>query len=57
MQDIRAERDGVRIEKMQLRASILMLVEVGISNKKVYEQEFERPFIKETESYYKQESN
>ena len=34
-----------------------MLVEVGISSKKVYEHEFERPFIRETESYYRQESN
>ena len=34
-----------------------MLVEVGVSSKKVYEVEFERPFIKQTEIYYKQESN
>ncbi len=42
---------------MQLRSAISMLVEVGVSSKKVYEVEFERTFIKETESYYRQESN
>jgi len=57
LSDIRAERDGHSIERSQLRLSISMLVEVGLSSKKVYEQEFEKPFIKETEEYYKAESN
>lgn len=34
-----------------------MLVEVGISSKKIYEQEFEKPFILETQNYYRLESN
>jgi Cullin family len=34
-----------------------MLVEVGISSKKIYEHEFEKVFINETINYYKQESN
>ena len=34
-----------------------MLVEVGMSNKKIYEVEFEKVFIQETENYYKVESN
>jgi len=34
-----------------------MLVEVGMNNKKIYESEFEKVFIQETENYYKVESN
>lgn len=34
-----------------------MLVEIGISSKKIYENEFEKLFIAETQSYYKIESN
>jgi len=34
-----------------------MLVEVGISSKKIYENEFEKVFIAETQSYYRMESN
>jgi len=34
-----------------------MLVEVGMQTKKVYENEFEKKFIEETEEYYHSESN
>ena len=34
-----------------------MLVEVGMSSKKIYETEFEKVFILETENYYRIESN
>ena len=34
-----------------------MLVEVGNGSKKIYEQEFEKLFIQETQNYYKVESN
>ena len=34
-----------------------MLVEVGIASKKIYENEFEKPFIAETQAYYRSESH
>jgi cullin 3 len=34
-----------------------MLVEVGITSKKLYEQEFEAPFIRETREFYHNYSN
>ena len=48
LSEIKKERDGGIVEITQLNASIRMLVEVGINNKKIYEQEFQRPFIQET---------
>jgi cullin 3 len=57
MQEIHKERDGQKIETTQLRQVIQMLVEVGISSKKIYESEFEQVFIAETQNYYRVESN
>ena len=55
--EIKKERDGGIVEITQLRQSIQMLVEIGISSKKIYEHEFEKVFIQETQSYYRLESN
>lgn len=57
MKEIRKERDGQKVETSHLRQAIRMLVEVGISQKKIYEEEFEKVFIAETEAYYRVESN
>jgi hypothetical protein len=57
LSEIKKERDGGIVEISQLRQSIQMLVEVGISNKKIYESEFEKKFIEETQHYYRNESN
>lgn len=35
--EVRKERDGEIVEITQLNASIRMLVEIGINNKKIYE--------------------
>ena len=55
--EIKIERDGGRIDPGQLRLAIQMLVEIGITSKKIYEAEFEKIFIQETQNYYKIESN
>ena len=52
LSEIRKEREGGIVEITQLRAAIQMLVEVGHPQKKIYEQEFEKPFITETQIYY-----
>ena len=54
--DVRQERNGLVIERSQTRQAILMLIEVGVHNKKIYEDEFERVLLKETADYYRAES-
>ncbi len=57
MAEIKKERDGGIVEITQIRQVIQMLVEIGLSNKKIYEHEFEKVFISETQNYYHVESN
>lgn len=42
---------------MQIRSAVHLLIEVGIHSRKIYEQEFELPFLAETAEFYHQESN
>lgn len=51
------EREGDMIDRTLLRKNITMLVEVGISSKKLYETEFEQPFLRETREFYRNYSN
>jgi len=70
LSEIKTERDGGIVDISQMRHTIQMLVELsgGVASnhnqiqnisvsKKLYEQEFERPFIAETQNYYRLESN
>jgi len=57
LQEIWLERDGNIVDRTLLRKNISMLVEVGISSKKLYEQEFEQPFIEQTREFYRNLSN
>ena len=65
--EIELERNGGIVETTQMRFTIQMLVELSSgsssnsqivsTSKKLYEHEFEKPFIVETQNYYRQESN
>jgi hypothetical protein len=57
LEEIRNERNGKVIEKMQIRSAVHLLIEVGVHNRKIYEQEFEAPLLQETMEYYRLESN
>jgi len=57
LDEIKKERDGGIVEVTQMRKVIQMLVEVGISSKKIYENEFEKLFVQETQAYYRGESH
>lgn len=57
LNEIWLERDGNIVDRTLLRKNISMLVEVGISSKKLYEQEFEQPFILQTREFYRNLSN
>jgi hypothetical protein len=48
--EIRDERNGKVIEKMQIRFAVHLLLEVGIHSRKIYEQEFEMPFLQRVQS-------
>lgn len=57
LREIQSEREGNIVDRVLLRQVISMLVEVGITSKKLYEQEFEAPFIRETKEFYHNYSN
>lgn len=54
---IEKERDGEVIERIYLSKCVQMFIEVGLQNKKIYEQEFETQLIQQTRDYYRIESN
>ena len=57
MYEIRREREGEIIEKTAIRAAVLMMTEVCINSRKLYEQEFEIVLLAETADYFRLESN
>lgn len=54
--EVRADRDGRVIEQGQVRAAVHMLLEVGVTNRKIYETEFESLLLQESADYYRAES-
>jgi cullin 3 len=57
LNEIQQEREGNIVDRTMLRSVITMLVDVGITSKKLYEQEFEGPFIRDTREFYHNYSN
>lgn len=57
LSEIERERNGETIERIYLQKVIEMLIEVGMSSKKIYEQEFEQNLVQQTRDYYRNESN
>ena len=57
LSEIERERNGETIERIYVQKVIEMLIEVGMSSKKIYEQEFESLLIAKTREYYRAESN
>ena len=57
LSEIEKERDGDMVERLYLKKSIEMLIEVGMQSRKIYEQEFESALINQTRDYYRNESN
>jgi cullin 3 len=50
------ERNGELIDVPTMKGILYMFLELSIGNEKVYETEFERNFLTQTESYYRHES-
>jgi len=56
LSNIRKEREGYLIDRNLMKGILGMLLELCIDNILVYEEEFERPFLKETQNFYRMES-
>lgn len=53
---IAAERGGEVINKMGVKNACSMLVALGLDSRRVYEDEFETPFLRVSAEYYRSES-
>lgn len=53
---IQEERKGNYIDQNLVRENLSMLSDISIDNVKVYDEEFETPFLDDTRTYYKNES-
>ena len=54
--NIKKEREGYLIDRNLMKGILGMLLELAIDNVHVYDEEFERPFLKETQNFYRIES-
>lgn len=56
LESIRRERGGEVITRTQLKNITQMLVDLGISSRSVYEEDFEKPFLESSAQFYHHES-
>lgn len=53
---IMAERNGEVINHLSIKNACQMLMSLGINTRSVYEEDFERPFLAQSVSFYEMES-
>lgn len=56
LEQITLERMGNMIDRSLLREALIMLMDVNVTDQRVYEEEFELHFLTETENFYRNES-
>jgi len=56
LRSVQLEREGELVERMLMRNTLAMLVDLGIQDLKVYEQDFESHFLEATRVFYRTES-
>eukprot|EP00928_Gymnodinium_smaydae_P013194 TRINITY_DN1481_c0_g3_i1.p1 TRINITY_DN1481_c0_g3~~TRINITY_DN1481_c0_g3_i1.p1 ORF type:complete len:776 (-),score=148.13 TRINITY_DN1481_c0_g3_i1:319-2646(-) len=56
LDNIAAERRGEQVDKILLKHTVNMLVELGVQGKNVYFECFEEPFLDNTRKFYQDES-
>lgn len=49
---ITREREGDLVDRIMIKKTCQMLVDLGIDDRSVYESIFERPFLKQSEIFY-----
>lgn len=47
------ERNGELIDRLAVMNTCQILINLGISNRTVYEEEFEKPFLKQSSEFYR----
>ncbi len=53
---MRTAREGELVEPLVVRHVLNLLVDLGLGSTGVYVEEFERPFLEQTEAFYREES-
>jgi cullin 3 len=56
LENILNERNGEMVDVGVLRGLLSMFIEMGLDGEKVYENEFETPFLSTTRTFYREES-
>lgn len=56
LENIAAERRGEQVDRILLKHTVNMLVELGVQGKNVYREGFEDPFLDHTRKFYQDES-
>lgn len=56
LDSVKRERGGEVIARSQLKNITQMLVDLGISSRSVYEEDFEKPFLESSSQFYRVES-
>jgi cullin 3 len=54
--NIQRERHGEVVNRLLLKNIIQMLVELGVNNRNVYEEDFEKPFLETSTQFYRNEA-
>ena len=54
--NIESERDGNTIDREVLRSAIWLFIDMGMETTEVYNQDFEKEFIKQSREYYQREA-
>lgn len=54
--EVAAERGGEAVDVSLMRSAVRMLVELGVNGHVVYENEFERAFLRDSEAFYQEEA-
>lgn len=52
LKNIQQERTGEVIQRDRMRKCLMMLVELGVQTRDVYQHDFEKEFLKETQQFY-----
>ena len=52
LKNVQRERTGEVIQRDRMRKCLMMLVELGVQTREVYQQDFEQEFLKETQQFY-----
>lgn len=50
---IARERNGDIVDRIAIKNACQMLMLLGIKNRQVYEEDFERPFLQQSVEFYK----